>query len=117
MAFVAPGRSFAAHSISPIELMPYPSVTCATGRSVSPRRPIPMCAESHRHAGVGMHRDPTYNGKSRRYVAPHAQPTTVTRVADVTHDDGLSVLWLRVISIVRTVVTIGTRDSHSSGIV
>jgi hypothetical protein len=41
----------------------------------------------------------------------------VTRVADVTHDDGLSVLWLRVISIVRTVVTIGTRDSHSSGMV
>ena len=41
----------------------------------------------------------------------------MTRVADVTHDVGLSVPWLRVISIVRTVVMIGTRDSHSSGVV
>ena len=37
--------------------------------------------------------------------------------SEVTHDVGLSVLWLRVTSIVRMVVTIGTRDSHSSGMV
>jgi len=53
----------------------------------------------------------------RRNSAPHSQPRTVTLVAEVTHDVGLSVPWLRVTSIVRMVVTIGTRDSHSSGMV
>jgi hypothetical protein len=51
----------------------------------------------------------------RRNSAPHSQQRTVTLVAEVTHDVALSVLWLRVTSIDRIVVTIGTRDSHPSG--